>query len=186
MRPSILCRERLNRILTVLDREDGECSMRRLARNFSVWEWEVEQAEDLGWLAISERKPRVGRPSRIATKLSECPSAKLPLWRYAIPKEMSIRHYNFALQLASVGPRRNAFGFGLQTAVDAYYMRSFPCSRSGAGVAASASRLMKRPMIQAARRWFLATDLHDYSEEMPATPAAIYPRLAELRARSRA
>lgn len=181
MRSLMLCRERLNRLLTVLNREGGECSVRRMARNFAVPEWEVEQAETLGWVAISERKPAVGRPSKLVEVLSETPSAKLPPWRNAIPKEISIRHYNFAFQLACPNARCN----GLQSATEAY-LRSFPCSRSRAGAAASAHRLLKKPMIQAAQRWFNEYSLHRLREPMPRTPSAIYARLAELRARSRA
>jgi hypothetical protein len=183
MRPLILCRERLTRLLSVLDREGGECSVRRLCRNFAIYEWEVEQAEEAGWVTISERKPRVGRPSCVARKVSENQSAKLPPWRMQIPKELSHRHWRFVLELASVAPTRGYFGFGLSSATRAYLM-AFPQARSRAGAAASASRLLKKPMVRAARRWFLATDLHSYDEEMPKTPQAIYHRLAELRAAS--
>jgi len=142
----------------------------------------VEQAEEAGWVAISERKPAVGRPSRVAAKLSKSQSAKLPPWRFQIPKELSPRHWRFALELASVAPARNEFGFSLSSATRAYLI-AFPYAKSRAGAAASASRLLKNPMIRAARRWFLATDLHSYDEEMPNTPAGIYARLAEMRER---
>lgn len=180
MRQLLLCRERLTRLLAVLDSEGGSCSLRDLYRTYGIREWEVEQAEEAGWVEISERKPAVGRPSRVAAKLSESQSAKLPPWRFQIPKELSVRHWRFALELASVGPTRGYFGFGLSNATRAYLI-AFPQARSRAGAAASASRLLKNPMIRAARRWFLATDLHSYDEEMPKTPAAIYARLAELR-----
>jgi hypothetical protein len=140
----------------------------------------VEQAEEAGWVAISERKPAVGRPSRVATKLSESQSAKLPPWRFQITKELSVRHWRFALESTSLGPRRNEFGNCLSSATRAYLI-AFPYAKSRAGASASASRLLKNPMVRAARRWFLATDLHSYDEEMPKTPAAIHARLAELR-----
>ena len=180
MRPHKLCRERLTRLLVVLERNGGECSIRDLFRTFRIYDWEVEQAEDSGWLSISERKPVVGRPSRVATKLSENGAAKLPPWRFQIPKELSVRHWRFALELASVASSRGYFGCSLSSAVRAYLI-AFPQARSRAGAAASASRLRKKPMIQAARRWFLASDLYTSKEEMPSTPNAIYARLAELR-----
>jgi hypothetical protein len=183
MRPLILCRERLTRLLFVLDSEGGECSVRRLCRNFAIRDWEVEQAEEAGWVMISERKPRVGRPSSVARKVSENQSAKLPPWRMQIPKELSVRHWRFAMEMTGIEYGRGHFGFTLSSATRAYLI-AFPNARSRAGAAASASRLLKRPMIQAARRWFLATDLHSYDEEMPETPQAIYRRLAELRAAS--
>lgn len=183
MRPLILCRERLTRLLSVLDREGGECSMRRLYRNFAIHDWEIEQAEEAGWVRNFTRKPRTGRPSAMAEKVSETQAAKLPPWRCQIPKDLSIRHWRFALELASIEYGRGHFGFTLSSAIRAYLI-AFPNAKSRAGAAASASRLRKKPMIQAARRWFLATDLHSHNEEMPKTPQAIYRRLAELRAAS--
>jgi len=97
-----------------------------------------------------------------------------------IPKELSHRHWRFALQLASVAPTRGYFGFGLSSATRAYLI-AFPEAKSRAGAAASASRLLKKPIIRAARRWFLSSDLGTYREEMPKTAQAIYCRLAELR-----
>ena len=138
MRQLLLCRERLTRLLTVLDREGGSCSVRDLYRSYGIREWEVEQAEQTGWVRISEHKRTVGRPSRVAAKLSETQSAKLPPWRYAIPKELSIRHHNFVFQMTCVGPRRNAFGFGLQTSHPPYPMSSmfaFTCFSSAARLA---------------------------------------------------
>jgi hypothetical protein len=163
-----------------LDRAGGECSLRDLYRSYSVRNWVVEQAEEAGWVAIFERKPAVGRPSRVAVKLSGMLSAKLPPKRNTIPQELSIRHWRFAFELASIAPARNEFGCSLCSATRAYLI-AFPQARSRAGAAASASRLRKKPIIQAARRWFMANDLHSYNEEMPATPAAIYERLADLR-----
>jgi hypothetical protein len=163
-----------------MDREGGSCSLRDLYRTHGIREWEVEQAEEAGWVAISERKPAVGRPSRVARKLSKNQAAKLPPWRFQIPKEMSQRHWRFALQLASVGPQRGFLGVGLSSATRAYQI-AFPRAKSRAGAAASASRLLRNPMIRAARRWFFSSDLVSYDEEMPKTPAAIYARLAELR-----
>jgi hypothetical protein len=142
--------------------------------------WEVEQAEMAGWISISERKPVTGRPSRDATKLSETMSAKVPPQRRLIPQELSQRHWRFALESTSVAPARNKFGFSLSSATRAYLI-AFPQAKSRAGAVASASRLMKKPMIRAVRRWFLSSDLVTYDEEMPKTPQEIYTRLAELR-----
>jgi hypothetical protein len=55
MRPLILCRERLDRILSILDRRGGELPVREFLRTFSVYEFEVTQAADLGWIAIDQR-----------------------------------------------------------------------------------------------------------------------------------
>ncbi len=179
MRPALLCRERLNRILAVLDREDGACSVRDLSRTYGIEKWEVEQAADAGWVSICQHKPRVGRSSFVAGKLSKTPSAKLPPMRYAIPHEMSIRHDRFAWESVSVVAKRNAFGFGLQSATNAY-LRAFPACKSRAAAAVNASRLMKRPMIRAARLWYRKIDERSLLEPMPSTPEAIYRRLREM------
>lgn len=181
MRPLIFCRERLTRLLSVLDREGGECSVRRLCRSFAIYEWEVEQAEEAGWVTIAERKPPVGRPSRVARKVSESQTAKLPPWRMQIPKELSARHWRFALESTGIEHGRGHFGFTLSSATRAYLI-AFPNAKSRKGAAASASRLRKKPMIQAARRWFFDSHLIPKGEEMPKTSQAIYRRLAELRA----
>ncbi len=185
MRSLLLCRERLTRLLAVLDREGGSCSLRALYRTYGIRDWEVEQAEEAEWVSITEQKPVVGRSSFVATKLSKSLSAKLPPWRFQIPKELSCRHWRFALESTMPAPSRNEFGCSLSSATRAYLI-AFPYAKSRAGAAASASRLLKRPMIQAARRWFLAADLHSHNEEMPKTPYAIQARLAELKAQQEA
>lgn len=178
MRPLLLCRERLHRLLSVLDREGGTCSLRDLFRTYRIHAWEVEQAEVAGWVAISERKPVVGRPSRVAAKLSKSEAAKLPPWRFQIPKELSVRHWRFAFETTCSVSSHSYFGLSLSSATRAYLI-AFPQARSRAGAAASASRLLKKPMIRAARRWFQSCDSRTIHEEMPKTPEAIYARIRE-------
>lgn len=180
MRPLILCRERLNRLLSVLDREGGTCTLRQLLRIYTIFDWEVKQAEESGWVRIFTQKPAVGRPSTVVQKTSETSAAKLPPWRCMIPKEMSIRHYRFALELTMPVSSGGRFGFSLSSATRAYLV-AFPNAKSRAGAAASASRLKKNPMIQAARRWFQSSHVLDEGEKMPATAREIYARLAEVR-----
>lgn len=50
MRPLILCRERLNRLLEILDRNGGSASVRDLSRSCRVYAWEIEQAAEFGWV----------------------------------------------------------------------------------------------------------------------------------------
>ena len=173
MRSSILCRERLNRILSLLDRNGGHITVRDFFRRFAVYDWELEQAEKLGWIMIVERKPRVGRPSRVVEKLSECQSAKLPPYRYSIPKEINIRHWRFALESVSCS------GFKLTTCTRAY-LRAFPNARNRAGASASASRLMKRLDVRVMRMWFQKSSEMPHDEEMPNNVNAIITRLREL------
>jgi hypothetical protein len=178
MRSNILCRERLNRILEILSRNNGTFTLRDFSRTYSINEWELEQAQDLGWIRIEERKPRVGRPSRIAVKLSESHTAKLPPFRRGIPKEISLRHRWFALHSVSV-TSGGYFGFRLATAVEAY-LETFPNARSRKAAYASASRLMKRRDVRVARLWYQRTTGMRPDESMPTTVDAIIARLREL------
>lgn len=180
MRPLLLCRERLFRVLSVLEREGGSCSVRQLMRIYTIFEWEVRQAEEARWVRTFTRKPSVGRPSVFVQKLSETQTAKLPPLRCMIPKELSCRHYRFAFELTMPVTTRSSIGIGLSSATHAYLV-AFPDAKSRAGAAASASRLKKKPMIEAARRWFQSWHLLDDPERMPATPREIYARLAEVR-----
>jgi hypothetical protein len=178
MRPLILCRERMNRILGILDRNGGIVSLRDFWRTYGVHEWEVEQAEELGWLRIVTRKPRVGRPSFVAEKLSESHSAKYPPCRYEIPREISYRHERFAMESVNTMPG-GCFGFKMATRVRAY-LKTFPNAKSRAGACASANRLMKRRDVRMARLWFQRTTQVRNFEPMPVTVDAIIHRLREL------
>lgn len=142
-------------------------------------EWEIQQAEDLGWVSISFRKPPIGRPSRIVQKASQTLPAKLPPRRNEIRSGISIRHDNFALGLTMPVTARNAYGFAVSSATDSYLL-AFPGARSRAGAAASASRLLKKPMIRAAKAWYQRGGLRVLDEPMPPSPAEIYRRLAEM------
>jgi len=181
MRPNVLCRERLHRLLTVLERQGGHETLRQLWRRFRIWDWEVEEAEALGWVKIGTTKPRVGRPSRFAVKLSKTYVAKLPPPRWAIPRSISIRHWWFALRSthqtihrgSRVGP------FSLPGDIEAY-RTSFPGARSRNGAAASCSRLLRHPHVVAARQWFYANGREFPKEDMPTSARAIWERLYEL------
>ncbi len=173
MRSHILCHERLNRIQSLLDRYGNPITVRDFSRRFAIFNWELEQAENLGWIKIIERKPHVGRPSVVVEKLSETQSAKLPPFRYAIPKEISIRHWRFALESVSCS------GFKLTLRVQAY-LRAFPNARSRAGASASASRLMKRTDVKLMRRWLFCQINHEVTGDMPRTVSGLIEQLAPL------
>lgn len=178
MRQNLLCRERLRRLLAVLDRHGGTASFRDLSRSYRVRDWEVEQAEELGWVRIFICRPRVGRPSRIAQKLSESHSAKLPPFRREIPRCISYRHERFAFETTNA-MCGGYFGFKLSTRVRAYLV-SFRHAKCRAGASASASRLMKRRDVRLARLWFQRTSGLRPREPMPATVDGIIIRLREL------
>ena len=180
MRPLILSLERLDRIRDALSRYGGTASVRDLHRSYGIWAWEVEQAAQLGWLTIWTRKPRVGRPSVIA-KVSRKENAKLPEPRSQIEGAISTRHFNFALR--SVGAfHRGMQSIGIPPIVSAYMAVYSPRSRQGAS--ASASRLLRRPDVQAARQWFYAMIRGEIPthERMPETASGIWERLRSLQA----
>ena len=181
MRPLTLCRERLDRIRRVLERCGGTATMRDLWRSHTIYDWEVEQAAELGWLTITTRKPRVGRPSRVVGFCGG-DNAKFPAPRWSIESEISIRHWWFALRSVTetVKHGTRAFGFGLPGNVSAYVNTYHPRSRNGAH--ASTSRLLKRRDVRAAGQWFYAEACHELPprEPMPSTAGGIRARLREL------
>ncbi len=179
MRPFILCLERLERIRRILERRGGTASIRDLRRSYMVFRWEIEQAAELGWLTITTRKPRVGRPSLVA-EVSRKENAKSPPPLSSIEREISIRHWRFALLSVTRCVRNGARSFGFPGIVSAYIETYRPRSRNGAY--ASTNRLLKRPDVQAAREWFYAQsggELPLY-EAMPATASGIRKRLREI------
>jgi len=147
MRPLILCLERLQRILRVFQREGDEVSIRRFRRNHEIYPWEIEQAAELGWLVIETRKPRTGRPSTVARKLSNSPSAKLPPRRSTIGRRISIRHQRFVHFYLCGG------GFFTKPSARRAYLLAFPDARSLSGVDASAHRLLRHPDVRAYLTW---------------------------------
>lgn len=183
MRPTILCRERLNRILLVLQRQGGVETIRQLSRRFSIRGWEIEQAADLGWVKVEIRKPRVGRPSQIVG-VSKTPTAKLPRWRCQIENEITRRHWLFAMR-ATLGAVKNgvsAFGpFGSTDCWTDAYQRTFGRAKSRAGARASASRLIRRPDIIAMRAWWYGkiNQRIPLNEQMPNTTSAVRQKVCE-------
>ena len=157
----------------------GTATLRDLGRSYVIQSWEVEQAAALGWVAITERKPRSGRPSRMAT-LCELENAKLPPLRRFIEREISYRHQAFALASVCVTVHRGSKFIGMPGTVAAYLEVYRPRSRAGA--AASCSRLLKRRDIRALRAWFYAQANYEIprSEPMPRTASGILRRLKEL------
>jgi hypothetical protein len=182
MRPLTLCRERFTRIQHVLNKNDGTLTVRDFARSFSVWEWELEQAEALGWIQIETRKPRTGRPSRIVKRVSETHTAKLPPYRWQIEKPIRIRHWNFAFHsVYSAIKGGSSFLWRIPPYTDAYLM-AFPAAKSRRAATASMSRLLRHPDVRAARAWFYSKVSQEIQrdEPMPDSARAIGQRLREL------
>ena len=159
-----LCRERLERLLRVLDRH-GTSSVRSLLRSHGLQTWEVEQAVELGWVTIDWQKPPVGRPKRVVRRLSETASAKLPQPRRQGDHPISSRHWKFAmLSVGSCVPRGSRI-FSVPGNIDAY-VRAFPKARVRSGAHASCSRLLRHPDVIAARHWLGA----QINREIPDAP----------------
>lgn len=181
MRSSIFCRERLDRIQRILERNAGALTVREFYRTFSVWEWEVEQAAELGWIKIETRKPRTGRPSRIARIVSETPAAKLPPYRWQIEQPISFQHKLFAMH-STCAVKHGSRKLVHLPAIADVYQSVFKRATNRRAATASASRLMRRSDVKAARAWYYARFDGDAprSESMPDTASAIWQRLREL------
>ena len=180
MRTLTLCRERLERIQDILSRDAGALTVREFARSFSVWEWEIEQAATLGFIEIETHKPRTGRPSRIAKIVSNNPSAKLPLWRWFIEKPINYRHQLFAMH-STCAIKYGSRLVSIPAITDAY-QSVFKRAKKRRAATASASRLMRRSDVKAARAWYYARfeNATPRGEPMPRTASGIWQRLREL------
>ena len=162
MYSTTLCRERLDRSLHILNRCHGFLTVRDCARTYGIWQWEVRQASQLGWLEIETKRPSTGRPSRIVRKVSNPHTAKLPPCRSQIEKGISFRHWLFArtsVQSAIKGGDRRFFGMPPLTVA---YQRTF--QRPGAAQEpprvnvsplATSSCQSRPPMALRKRQWEL-------------------------------
>ena len=181
MKPLILCRERLDRIRRVLKHRGGIATMRDLGRSHTIYDWEIEQAAELGWVTINIRKSRVGRPSR-AVEFCGLTNAKYPERRCWIEQEISFRHWCFALRsvTGAVKHGRRCAGFGFPAIVSAYINTYHP--RRWNGAYASTNRLLKRTDVRAARQWFYAQSRGEIprDETMPRTASGIRKRLRKI------
>jgi hypothetical protein len=180
MSDSTLTRERLARIQSLLRRSPEGISVRDLARSYGVRACEVEQAVALGWLEIVTRKPRVGRPARLARLASDPCNAKLPPYRAELERPISIRHFLFAVK-SLLCTKRGRRGFmPMPPMVDAY-LQAFPRARKRRAAMASVSRLLRHPDVRAARAWFYAQVRQEIPRgvEMPSTANAIWQALSK-------
>lgn len=183
MSPLILCLERLERIERVLDRMGGLATVRELVRSHGIYYWELEQAEEQGWIAVTKLKPSVGRPSYVAmfcgySNAKSLPD-KSPPARWQIEPEISWRHELFAMRSVFQGVKGGMPGWGIPPLVHVY-MKLYRC-RSKNGAYVSVSRLLNRRDIQAARQWYFAKLGNEIPEDlpMPRTPRAIWAKLEE-------
>lgn len=181
MRSSILCRERLDRIQRILERNEGALTVRKFARTFSVWEWEIAQAAGLGFVNIETCKPRTGRPSRIVRAVSNPLAAKLPPYRWQIDKPISIRHHLFAIHSTHAIKHGCKALVAIPCMADAY-QSVFREAKDRRAATASASRLLRHRDVRAARAWRYASNDGDTprGEPMPETSDGIWQRLTEL------
>ncbi len=176
-----LCRERLDRLLRVLQRQGGSETVRQLVRSFGLWRWEIEQAEQLGWIALEIRKPPTGRPSLVAREVSNPTAAKLPPWRYQIPKPISHRHWLFALESIKAVKRGCNLIWHFPCFTEAY-LAAYKGVKSRRGATVSASRVLRHPDVRATRAWFRAQMNRKVpiGEFMPESAVAIWERLRNV------
>ena len=186
MRPFDLSPEKLCHIERLL--KDGPMRLRRLWLHHRVFEWEVEQAAELGWVRIFLRESPHGRAARMA-KLSERADARLPRPRRQIEKEISLKHEAFARRAVFESmPRGSRFcGFSIPPTYVAYLL-CYPKAGGMAVTSAAASRLMRRLDVQAALAWRYAKFAQEIPQAglMPRTVSGIRARLIELGCNDRA
>lgn len=182
MRLLTLCRERLERIQRVLARNAGALTIRDFTRSFSVWKWEIEQAAAQGFVKIETCKPRTGRPSLIVRSVSKPDTAELPPPRVAIPRAISVRHWNFALVSVCRSIKWGRRRIYRMTPLTDAYLSVFPSSKKRRAATASMSRLLRHRDVKAARAWFYARVNCEIPKEepMPNTAQGIWQRLQEL------
>lgn len=176
---TVLCRERLDRLLDVLERRGGQETLRQLDRLYSITRLEVMEAERLGWVVVKSQKPPTGRPS-IIVRPSRNPAAKLPPSRFYMERPISCRHWRFAMLTVFASLHRGGRLSGLPCHIESYF-KAFPDAKSRNGAHASCSRLMNHPNVFAARQWFYAVVNGEVSKslQMPDTPAEIWDLLEE-------
>lgn len=78
--PPPLTRERLVLVIRALERRGGTMKARDLARFSGIEWWEIDQAEELGFVTTVIRKPRTGRPSK-GVIINGRPTATHPFWK---------------------------------------------------------------------------------------------------------
>ena len=160
----MLSRERLHRILAVIQRQGGSETVRQLTRRFSIFRSEIKEAEALGWISIEKRKPKTGRPATIA-RLSKSQPAKLPPPRWMLERPIKYNHHKFARLTVYASIKGGSCLAGFPGYIEAY-QRTYPQAKSKNGAYASCSRLLRHPHVFAARQWYYATS----NGEIPSLP----------------
>lgn len=179
MSPFRLCRERLNRLLRILEDGHDGISVRDLQRTYRFEWWELEQAEELGWVSTSVRKPQIGRPSTQLWRVSNCQHAKLPLRRNETPKRIKWKHRLFAEWTQVAVTAATPLGFRMLTKVEAY-LHAYPGCRSRNAAAVSASRLMRRNDVRLMIRWLRCEADRLVERPMPFTDWELIEQLEPL------
>ncbi len=179
MTSNILCLERYQRILSILDRLGGAASFRDLKRTYGIYTYEIEQTEQYGETLIEVYQPRTGRPSRRISKLNKILPAKLPPLRCEIEPSISSRHRRFAFNycLGELGA-----GFSFRRRAYFAYQQTYGKNLSVESASAAASRLLRRGDVRAAIQWTYAYYNPEIpkSEGFPRTESQIWQRLYEL------
>lgn len=206
--PPPLTLERLGLIIRALGRRGGQMKRRDLNRYHGIEWWEIDQAEEQGFILTEKRKPKTGRPSEWAI-LAGRPTATHPFWepknpadrnqvskkhptklpppRRSFERRINRHEWDFAFWYVCGEIDPNLWPFGFRRRAWVAYMKAYPRCRSEAGARASASRLMKRPTTQAAIAWHFAkldrcADLHRFFPETPTEIWSVLHRLGSQRA----
>lgn len=149
---------------------------RDLARFSGIEWWEIDQAEELGFVTTEKRKPRTGRPSKWVI-INGRPTATHPFWkpkdgtkrrnvsksypsklpsRHQIGRPISHKEWKFAFWyvMGDFGPGVGLFGFKRRAWTA--YQKAYPSCRNKAAARSRSSRILKRPQVKAAIAWEFA------------------------------
>lgn len=155
MKPAnILTREALAVIWRAIERSGGAITVRNLCRNHFLSREQVDQAKEEGFIVFEVRKPPQGRPALVARKVSINYPTKLPPRRAHLESWISLKHWRFAFYYVMGEHGPGLFSFRRRAHVA--YQKAYPNAKSKAGAKASASRLLRKPHVQAAIAWTFA------------------------------
>jgi hypothetical protein len=135
--------------------------------------WEIDQAQEKGFVTTEQRKPRTGCPSNWVKiirnphpelnetslapyKVSKNHPTKLLPSRFSIERPIRYKEWDFAFWyvVGEFGPDKGLFGF--KRCAWMAYMKAYTSCHSKAAARSSASRLLKRPRVKVAIAWEFA------------------------------
>lgn len=192
LRQKELCWERLEKLIRVLWQTDGWSTLRKLNRKHHLQRWEIEAAQQAGWVRLDRYiKPQGTKPTICVSVTQNLEQAIEPPLDRQLPRLIAPPHRRFAELTLNVvddprfgdptqRDRNRLLPWKMLTQAEAY--RTVYPNANDASARTSASALVKHPDVQAVRAWIKAQCRSEiaHDEPMPETAQAIWDRLAEV------